>query len=498
MIIIPVEKKGKYAKHVSLRFFCFDPTTRMAYMSDKRTKKLQWKHSMRVYAVIPSCVNAYPEVDYRHPEFEARDLLIVTVYGVPGSRLDSDDPETQAELQRLPKLFSENTTEGDSANSSVMGGQDVISVSEQSVSTIDEARFFGKEQESWILRCFYYRSMENVVSVMVEALVADGLRYPVNSGLRNWRDPRNGLRLTSIPLYLQAAFSRLLGSVIYTCLHGVVCGLSGRGRVRIMVPHVYLCITDRELLFVAENGAVVRLLPLTSLDAIEYSGPSVNGTATTSSRNPCTSSFLSPYIPFASFLTTGNPADVLFALSNPFMDENGDCSASMASVMPQVNAGKDMGVILHVLRTFSNPAWNSNRPKTNPNGSGARRDEVSGRSPDFDTSASTNIGVSTAGDNSSLVPCSFKFVTLPFEQSLEDYIDVFQQNHGRQFKWTTLSGGQELVPNGNSTAAVAQSCGMRPPARHSITNRPDFLHFYYGSESLAKAYVEATGEEKSA
>ncbi|KAG5471470.1 hypothetical protein LSCM1_01559 [Leishmania martiniquensis] len=494
MLIIPVEKRGKYAKDTTLRFCCFDPTSRMVYLSDKRSKKMCWKHRMRVYAVVPCCMSTSPEMNYRQHDFDAKDLLSVTIFGVSGSRLDSDDPETQSELQRLPKLLSESMNEFESTSGSVVGGQEVSSVSEASVSNIDEGSFFGKDQDSWLLKCFHYRSMESLVALILDALVADGLRYPVLGGIRNGRDPRNGLRLASIPLYLQVAFRRLLGTIVYTCLHGILCGLTSRGSVRIMAPHVYLCITDEELLFVAENGAVKRLLPLTSLEAIEYSGPPVNSAAPAGSNNPCASSFLSQYMPFAAFLTRGNPADVLFALSNPFMDENGDCSPSLAKVMPQLSAGKEMGNVLQVVRTLSATMRSGTGPANNANGSGAERSGGNARSSvhcvndPFADDASPNSG--TTPPNSS----SVNVVTLPFDQGLGDYIKLFRQKHGRAFKWTTLSGGQELVPKASIAAEVAKSCDMRTPARHSLTQRPEFLSFYYGSELLAKEAQEESGE----
>lgn len=87
---------------------------------------------------------------------------------------------------------------------------------------------------------------------------------------------------------------------------------------------------------------------------VEYNGPLASGTSDTGAAT--TSTPLAPTAPsmlYAAFLTTGEQADVLFSPCVAFLDECNDCSASMASAMPQISVGTEMRNVLHVLRTLS-------------------------------------------------------------------------------------------------------------------------------------------------
>ncbi|KAK7201513.1 hypothetical protein NESM_000215100 [Novymonas esmeraldas] len=457
MFVVPVEKKGKYADSLSLRFLCFDPATRMAYLSDKGAKVREWKHRMTVYAVMPKCVQAGQEMDYRGCNFEARELLLFTLCGIAYSRLDRSDPACHAELRRLPKLLDEGHYDGTPSTGTAAGGVGAPSVTPAPTSdvvyAVNEGNFFGKGREDWTLRCRYYAATHDIVTRIRDTLIADGLCYPVHGGLRNGLDPRTGLRLVNLPLYLQFAFHQLVGAVVYTCLHGRMIGCAPHGRVGVCMRHVYLCVTDTDLLFVSEGGAVARSLPLSFLAAVEYRAPS--DTAVPAGT---------PGPPFAAFLTIGDTADVLFTPCSAFAVDSDDCSTSMAAAMPRMNVGEEWSNLLHVLQTL--------------------RDH-----PPHSHGTSAPLAES---------PEALQVVVLPREQTAQDYAEGFEARHGRSFKWQPLPGGQHLTPTVQSAASVAASLGLPTPQRQAIARRSEFLPFYYGSQAAAKAAVEADSTAREA
>ncbi|CAC9520891.1 conserved hypothetical protein [Leishmania infantum JPCM5] len=489
MLVTPVEKPCRYAPHSSLRFLCVEPATRMAYLSGKGTRVWEWKHRMTVYAIMPKCVEASHAMNHRAWNVEVSDVLIMTISGVAYSRLDRSDPESEAELQRLPKLLSERYKSSDPTTGVYVGRQEISSSSERSVNNKDDENFFGRGREDWKLQCYYYSAMHNVVTLAVDTLIRDGLRFPLHGGLRTGVDPRNGLRLASFPLYLQPAFHQLAVAVVYTCIYGRMMGCDPRGRVGIYISHVYSCITERDILFVAENGAVARSLPLSLMEAVEYNGPLARGTsdtgaATTSTPLPPTE----PSMPYAAFLTSGESADVLFIPCSAFLDECNDCSASMASAMPQISVGTEMRNALHVLRTLSsNSLQGANSSEGCENECSAPRHEEADCANYLDGCPDSVFSDPHAPAAPPLKPDGLAFVTLPSQQSLRDYVDGFQATHRRAFKWQPLPGNRQLTPALQSAAPVAHSLGLRAPSRQAITCRTEFLPFYYGSEVAAKA-----------
>lgn len=493
MLVTPVEKQSKYAQNLSLRFLCFDPATRMAYLSGSGAKVWEWKHRMRVYAIMLKCMEASHEMNYRALNFEARDLLIITISGVAYSRLDTSDPGSEAELQRLPNLLSGRYQTSDPPNGICVEGQEASSHSERYVGNADDESFFGRGREDWKLQCYYYNAMHSVVTLIIDTLVREGLRFPVHGGLRSEVDPRTGLRLASFPLYLQLAFHQLAGAMVYTCIHGRMMGCDLGGRVGICMSHVYLCITEKDILFVAENGAVAHSLPLALLEAVEYNGSLASDTADTGAAT--TSIPLAPTAPsmlYAAFLTTGEPTDVLFSPCRAFLAECHDCSASMAAAMPQTNVGTEMTNALHVLRTLSsNSLQGSNSSRGSDSGCSATRHEEDDCNNYLDGSPNSVFFDPPAPATPPPKSDGFSFVALPSQKSLQEYVDGFEATHGRVFKWQPLPASQKLKPTLQSAASVAHSLGLRAPSRQAITCRTEFLPFYYGSEVVAKAARKA-------
>lgn len=501
MFVVPVEKKGKYSHDLSLRFLCFDPATRMAYLSDKGSKVREWKHRMKVYAVMPKCVQGGQDLQYRLWNFEAKELLSFTIAGVAYSRLDSSDAATRAELRRLPTLLNESYQDGRPIMGTYTSGDAMPSASEQPVSATDDAKFFAKGREDWILRGPYYNATHDVIMLMRDVLIADGLRFPLYGGLAHGVDPRNGLQLASFPLYLQLSFHHLLGAIVYTCVHGRMIGCDPHGNVGTCMRHVYLCITDKDVLFVAENGAVARTLPLSFLDRVEYSGPALSSGGDANAHGSPTRSPTSPPpstparggspLPYAAFLTIGDPADVLFSPCSAFPAESDDCSASMAAAMPRMSVGKELGNAVHVLQTLLNAQARGGRGTDARQQAGAGEEDVDADIHLADTPTSAGLSPAPVASVPPLKPDGFALVTLPTQETLQDYADAFEARHGRTFKWVPVPSGQHLTPTVQAAAAVARSLGLHPAPRQAIARREEFLPYYYGSQAAAAAAVEA-------
>lgn len=514
MFIIPVEKKGKYAHNLSLRFLCFDPSTRMAYLSDKDAKIRQWKHRMKVYAIMPACVQGSEPINFRVWNYEAKELLSFTVSGVSYHRLDGNNLADQMELQRLPQLLNESYQDSAPSIRTYAEGGEMQKPSQQPVSLSDDANFFAKDRDDWSLRCPYYNAAHDMIMLMRDTLIADGLRFPLYGGLRGGVDPRNDLHLASFPLYLQQNFRQLAGAIVYSCVHGRMIGCDPNGRLGVCMRHVYLCITDQDVLFVAESGCVARSVPLSQLQKVEYNGPatvdaSLTSNSSSASPTPTRSSPFGPStVPYIAFLTDYEAADVLFSPCSPFPSASDDCSASMAAAMPRMNVAKEMATILHVLTTLlSRHGKNAARTTAGPEES-----KKAGKGDNFDADvhlddSADSIELDTPGVSPPLppqkqkqqseapagpasLPSGFSVILLNNEETVFDYAESFQATHGRAFKWQPQPGGHHVAPTVQSAASVAQALGMRPTPRQTITRRAEFLPFYYGSAAAARAAEE--------
>lgn len=511
MFVIPVEKKGKYAHSLSLRFLCYDPSTRMAYLSDKDAKIRQWKHRMKVYAIMPACVQGSEPINFRVWNYEAKELLSFTISGITYHRLDSSNPADQIELQRLPHLLNESYQDSAPSIRTYAEGGEMQKPSEQPASLADDANFFAKDRDDWTLRCPYYNAAHDMIMLMRDTLIADGLRFPIYGGLSGGLDPRNGLHLASFPLYLQQNFRQLAGAIVYSCVHGKMIGCNPHGHLGVCMRHVYLCITDQDVLFVAENGSVARSVPLSYLQKVEYNGPPASPLTSPSSPNPSPTrgSPTGPsVVPYIAFLSGGEAADVLFSPCSPFPAESDDCSASMAAAMPRMKVGKEMENIMRILTTLL-----SKHGEDAAAGGAQSQKSKKAAKEDFDNDVhlddedddadSINLDAPKAQGASSAaaaggapadpahLPSGFCVVALNNQETVYDYAESFHTQHGRAFKWQPQPGSHHLAPTVQSAASVAQSLGMRPTPRQPITRRVEFLPFYYGSAAAAKAAEEA-------
>lgn len=491
MFVIPVEKKGKYAHSLSLRFLCYDPATRMAYLSDKDSKVRQWKHRMKVYAIMPACVQGSEPINFRVWNYEAKDVLTFTISGISYHRLDRSNAADQIELQRLPHLLNESYQDSAPSIRTYAEGKEMQQPSQQPVSLTDDANFFGKDRDDWVLRCPYYNAAHDMIMLMRDTLIADGLRYPIYGGLRGGLDPRNGLHLASFPLYLQQNFRQLAGAVVYSCVHGRMIGCDPHGNVGVCMRHVYLCITDQDVLFVAESGSVARSVPLTYLQKVEYNGPA--GTSNPSSGTPSPTPpgpHGSSSVPYIAFLAGGDAADVLFSPCSAFPVESEDCSASMAAAMPRMNVAKEVEAVTHILATLL-----SAQKGGSGGGGGAASASTKARKEatadiDPDVHLDSDATAANAPADPASLPSSFSVVALNSEQTVQDYAESFHTRHGRAFKWQPLPGARLMAPTVQSAASVAQSLRMAPMPRQTITRRSEFLPFYYGSAAAARAAEE--------
>ncbi|KPI88075.1 hypothetical protein ABL78_2851 [Leptomonas seymouri] len=516
MFVIPVEKKGKYAHSLSLRFLCYDPATRMAYLSDKDSKIRQWKHRMKVYAVMPACTQGGDSINFRLWNYEAKTLLSFTVSGVTYHRLNSSNPADQIELQRLPVLL--NMSYQDSAPSiraSTEGGG-MQRPSQEPVSLTDDLNVFGKDRDDWSLRCPYYNAAHDMIMLMRDALIADGLRFPIYGGLLSGVDPRNGLHLAEFPLYLQQNFRQLVGAIVYSCVHGKMIGCDPQGHLGPCMRHAYLCVTDQDVLFVAESGCVARSVPLSVLHKVEFSGSVTPLSNPASDRSSPTRSHPVGLTstPFIAFLSDGESADVLFSPCSAFPAESEDCSASMAASMPRMDVGREVNAILHVLTTLLRKHGEKTVSTTSSASSLSQRLkkehhkgfdaevhlEGSVGSIDFDTPglpAPSSLAVplpaaaaAEAPADPAPLPSGFCVEALSCYETLQAYAEAFEARHGRAFKWQPLPTERHHTPTVQSAASVAQSLGMRRPQRQAIARRAEFLPFYYGSVAAAHAAEE--------
>jgi hypothetical protein len=513
MFVIPVEKKGKYAHSLSLRFLCYDPSTRMAYLSDKDSKIRQWKHRMKVYAIMPACVQGSEPINFRLWNYEAKELLTFTISGISYHRLDSSNPADQIELRRLPHLLNESYQDSAPSIRTYAEGGEMQKPSEQPVSLSDDANFFGRDRDDWTVRCPYYNAAHDMIMLMRDTLIADGLRFPIYGGLSGGLDPRNGLHLASFPLYLQQNFRQLTGAIVYSCVHGRMIGCSPNGHLGVCMRHVYLCITDQDVLFVAESGCVARSVPLSRLMKVEYNGPVASPASSPASQqvSPTRRSPVGPStVPYVAFLASGESADVLFTPCSAFPVQSDDCSASMVAAMPRMNVGKEMSNIMHILTTLlskhgedtvtgpSATTAASAQPKPKKENKEEfdadvhlddSADSIDLETPDLTATGGAGASAEAPADPAPL-PSGFCVVNLNNEETVHDYAEGFHSSHGRPFKWQPLPGEHHLAPTVQSAASVAQSLRMYPTPRQPITRRLEFLPFYYGSAAAARAAQE--------
>ncbi|KPA74448.1 hypothetical protein ABB37_09134 [Leptomonas pyrrhocoris] len=510
MFIIPVEKKGKYSHTLSLRFLCYDPATRMAYLSDKDAKIRQWKHRMKVYAIMPACVQGSEPINFRLWNYEAKELLSFTIAGVSHHRLDSRNAADQMELQRLPHLLNESYQDSDPSIRTYTDSAEMQRPSQQPVSPSDDANFFGRDRDDWSLRCPYYNAAHDMILLIRDTLIADGLRFPVYGGLLGGVDPRNELPLVSFPLYLQQHFHQLAGAIVYSCVHGRMIGCDPHGRLGVCMRHVYLCVTDQDVLFVAESGSVARSVPLSLLRRVEYNGPVTAGSNSASASASSASAASAPYI---AFLADGETADVLFSPCSAFPAVSDDCSPSMVAAMPRMNVEKEVEAILSILTTLLTKHGVDAAEEASPSPKPTKENKEefdadvqlgdSADSIDLDTPGMPAPSVLAVPPQPAAaaeapeppadpapLPAGFRLEALDRRETVQDYAESFQQRHGRIFKWQTLPGARHIAPTVQSAASLAQSLGMHPPQRQAITRRSEFLPFYYGSAAAARAAEE--------
>ncbi|CAD2213536.1 hypothetical protein ADEAN_000097900 [Angomonas deanei] len=438
MITVPVQKKRKYTEDLTPRFVCFDPSTRMIYMSDKAENIRNWKHRMRVYAVNLNRRSLTANI--RDGEVKARDVLAIEVNGVTHHRL-SADAAGRVENSQLPNLadYSQDYTGGnaDASWGTYVEGTYMNKPSNEPVNIVEDKCFFDKERFDWELRFDQYAPYHDLFMCIRDVLIADGLREAVCGGLPNYVDPRNQLHLAPIPLHLSAAFISLKDSIVYTCIHTEMIGCNNRGELGVCMKHCYVCLTDKDVLFMAEDGSVGRCIPFAQLQALEYN---VEGPKS-----------------FLSFLTNGSCADVLVSPAD-MCKRNADASPSMVKAMPWCNPKKDGEAIRRVLDVVINAA----KPESDADSYDDDLDILDNNNKPAKADVSTNgkLAIKTVSEN------------------LTEYAESFNDAHGRIFKWQPLPGYKGASPTVQPAEAIAKAHNVVLPRRQEITKRPEFKEFY--------------------
>lgn len=113
LLIVPVEK-GRFSDAYTLRLLCFDPATRMAYLSDKGAKAHYWKRR-RLCAAVPKLFEARDDdatsrasagIDFLSDKLDARELLSLVLHGVSHGQLEPDSTADRAVMQGLLSLLN--------------------------------------------------------------------------------------------------------------------------------------------------------------------------------------------------------------------------------------------------------------------------------------------------------------------------------------------------------------------------------------------------------
>lgn len=498
MLIIAVERKGKYTDTYAARFLCYDAATRMAYLSDTGKKIHQWKHRLQLYGILPKVMQLELPPSYRVWNYNAKELLSFTLSGVSHHRLDGGSGAADAdEVARLPKLTDELCASllspavvDEQQHQEQLQQLGVTQVSSSAVvssdSTVDAAAFFGHGREDWQLRSLSFTSMGEMLALMINSLAVAGLRRPMHGGLTSAFDPRNGLPLAVFPLYVQVEFHLLAGAVVYSCIHGRMVGCSEEGELGICLRHTYLCITDQDVLLVTESGRVGRLIPLCMLEKVEYNAPALP----TDERNANTNAAAT--MPYIAFLTSDDAADVLFSPCSAFSTESNDSSASMVETMPRMNVSAVLKTVAAILTTLAKqtrgPVSCATASKTEIAATGDEKTSEEAQQRMHRARAALAAPA--------VLPPSFEAVELPSSQTMQSYAASFTASHQRAFKWQPLASWHHPPPRVQTAALLAASLGLPAPKRAEISRRPEFQIFYFGGTLAAEAAAEQWRQRK--
>lgn len=460
MLVVPVEKEGRFSSSYVLRFLCFDPETRMAYLSGKGTHSREWKHRLKLYACVPHYDSSTK--DFRSASFDANDLFTFALYGVTHHRLQSGDPNSRREAAKLPNLLQNPYQDSRPSFGTYREGTQNRRPSSDPVSPADDAEFFAKDRETWTLRCPFYSACHDMLLLMRDTLIADGLHLPVHGGFDGGIDPRFGLPFAPLPLYLQRSFRSLLNTLLYTCIHGDMIGRGPRGELGVCVRHCYLCVTDTMVLYLSEDGKAVRWQPLNEIQTVDLN--------------------LDADTPYSAVLMSSGAPDVLFFPSPPFVA--GEDSPSMVAAMPTRTPKQQLTLFQSVLRKLRGP----------PLTTSAEVDQVADYDADLaledtdlaDPSLNLPEGGSSSGDVVQLVP---RLLTL------KEYVRQFPQLYSREFRWQPQTSYTTTMPKLTSAEEVARNVGLAPHVRQEITYRREFEPFYFAG--LREAAPEEPPERRA-
>lgn len=426
MLVIPVEKKGRFSESYVLRFLCYDPATRMCFVSDKESKLCSWKHRIRLYALEVRYLSDKEKYSIRDPRFDVSRLFYFSIHGVSHHRLRDGDVAADVNRESLPPnvpLGSFQVAKGKAKPDfgEYVGGTYISS--EQKFYESDDAAFFSDSRLSFDLRCLSYGSFHDVVLMMRDTLVRDGLMAPVHGGIPRGVDPRFDLHFAILPLHLLRTFGAAVGSVMYSCAHTNMIGCSPQGQVGVCMRHCYVCVTDRHVLFLSETGEAARAVPLDDIALFEMR--LAHGDANQRS--------------FGAFISAGKAPDVLVECAPMF--RRGDDPEALVRVYPTADPDAQLSEVASALVAIKH------------------------RTP---TAAPCLVRYIDGGDGDG-DGCD----------SPAAFIASFADRHGRPFQWVPGSGYVGVPPSVQNSSALARSLGVVPTPRRPLSRNQLFLPYYF-------------------
>lgn len=252
------EKKSPYTASWTMRRCAFNCDTRYLYYSSKALNlSSPWKKVMKVTAVsVPA---------------EAADFDVAKLF-VRDNNTDGDHSERNLYTFLVQGVYR-NIMAHTSPPTNVMPNATSFERANRGWPSKHSPRGDSYQHDKTVLytwRCDSAALLHKLVDTMRDVLADDGLCPPVNAGLPLC-DPRNGLPLAHIPLYLGKPFKGLEQTVFYAFACGDLVGRNpATGQIGNAIAGGYLCITDRTVLLMRPDGTVPRWCGIAGIERVEY------------------------------------------------------------------------------------------------------------------------------------------------------------------------------------------------------------------------------------